>query len=261
MTSRMTARPLFRPAVAGAALLTALLLPACTASTPSGATGPGTSSSSTSSSPDSAASTPTGENTTTDAEAADDAEKPVGELLDSGFGQSGEYVWVTSLVKNTSPDVGQFVTVQFNVLDAKGKLLASESQVEQFTAPGQTLVLGTQVTVPGKAKAAKVEATVGPKDNVDTAMEPFPTIPMGKVTISKGEYGGWSASTQLTNPTASALSSPRVGFVCYDTKKRVIGGSSEFPEMVPANGKALVKTDLLVSGKPASCVAYAGPGI
>src|SRR4051812_46894795 len=76
--------------------------------------------------------------------------KSSGKLLASGFGQEGPYLWVTALVKNTSQDVGQFVTVQFNVLNQAGDIIASQSQVESFSRSGQTLVLGTQVDLTGK---------------------------------------------------------------------------------------------------------------
>ncbi|MFF7550601.1 hypothetical protein ACFZCU_44355 [Streptomyces canus] len=82
--------------------------------------------------------------------------KPSGQLVASGFGQQDEYVWVTSLVRNTSPHVGQTVTVQFNVLDANNKIIGSESQVENFSQPDQLLVVGTQVDVKPSEKAQLV---------------------------------------------------------------------------------------------------------
>ncbi|MFC4145779.1 FxLYD domain-containing protein [Micromonospora mangrovi] len=56
--------------------------------------------------------------------------------METGFGQHDEYVAVVALVENTSEKVGQTVTVQFNVSDAAGTLLKSQSQVESFTRPG-----------------------------------------------------------------------------------------------------------------------------
>jgi hypothetical protein len=47
--------------------------------------------------------------------------------LKTGFGQSEGYAWVTSLVENQAEDnVGQFVTVQFNLLDSDGEILARD---------------------------------------------------------------------------------------------------------------------------------------
>src|SRR6476659_4907341 len=50
-------------------------------------------------------------------------------LLESGFGQADQYAWVMALVKNESDHAGQTVTVNFNVKDTDGHLLASGSQV------------------------------------------------------------------------------------------------------------------------------------
>src|SRR5207342_3785778 len=55
-------------------------------------------------------------------------------LLKTGFRQSEEYAWVTSLVENQAEDnVGEFVRVQFNLLDSDGEILASTDQVEAFS--------------------------------------------------------------------------------------------------------------------------------
>ena len=186
---------------------------------------------------------------------------PPGKLLDAGFGQDGDYAWVTSLVKNTTGDVGHFVTVQFNVLDKAGNIIASDSQVEQFSRADQTLVLGTQVDLAGKKKAAKVEATVATDSNTDDSVEPYPKIPTGPVKVSKSEYGGWQASFEVHNPTDKDLPDARVGIVCYAKDGSINGGASAFPSLVPPSGKALVEQDVMVSGKPDKCEAHVGPGI
>jgi hypothetical protein len=86
-------------------------------------------------------------------------------LLKTGFGQSGEYAWVTSLVENQAEDnVGQFVTVQFNLLDSDGEILASTEQVEALSRADQKLAVGTQVDIPDRGKVAKVEATMEVSD-------------------------------------------------------------------------------------------------
>ena len=46
-----------------------------------------------------------------------------------------EYAWVTSLVENQAEgNVGQFVTVQFNLLDSDGEILASATRSSRFRA-------------------------------------------------------------------------------------------------------------------------------
>ncbi|WP_405064494.1 hypothetical protein OG474_23335 [Kribbella sp. NBC_01505] len=68
----------------------------------------------------------------------------LGQIVESGFGQSGEYVWVTALVKNMSDHGGQTVTVNFNLLDESGAILKSASQVESFNVANQLQAVGTQ---------------------------------------------------------------------------------------------------------------------
>src|SRR5437588_11506143 len=116
-----------------------------------------------------------------------------GQLVTSGFGQDGEYVWVTALVRNTSKDVGQTVTVQFNVFNSSGKMLVSESQVESFSRPGQLLVVGTQLTAPRRAKATKVHATLLIEDTGAFSTDAFPEIKTGPVGVTKDEYRGITA--------------------------------------------------------------------
>jgi hypothetical protein len=182
-------------------------------------------------------------------------------LLQAGFGRAGEYAWVTSLVENTSQDVGQFVTVQFNLLDSSGKILASESQVEQFSRLREKLVLGTQVELPKKGKVAKVAATLDVGDPDDTT-KPFPEITASKAKISKQEFGsGWTARFEVMNPTNKALKSPRIGVICYNASHKVIGGGSDFPTLVPPSGRSVVDVDVMTTGRPSNCQAYAGPGI
>lgn len=183
-------------------------------------------------------------------------------LLGSGFGQADRYVWVTSIVRNDSTASGQTVIVHFNLKDDSGALVASADQTEAFSRPGQQLVLGTQATIPDGKKAASVEATLDVKYPGIGSPDPFPEITTGPVMVTKGEFRGYEAQAELKNPTAQPLRSSRVGVVCYDETGRIDGGSSAFPELVPAGGSTIVKTlDLIVSGIPARCAMRAGPGL
>lgn len=189
------------------------------------------------------------------AEPEADDEKP-GEIVKTGFGQRDAYVWVTSLVRNLTDTAGATVTVQYNVLDAAGKILVSDSQVESFSRGGQLLVVGTQLDVPASSMAASVDATlVIEPDGIGTE---FPEIETGPVTVGEDEFGGVSASFELTNPTNEPAQSVRVGIICLDATGKIIGGTSEFPDL-PPNGAARVDTSaLIVSGSPETCEAYAG---
>ncbi|MET7672634.1 hypothetical protein [Micromonospora luteifusca] len=188
-------------------------------------------------------------------------EKPAGSLLETGFGQRDIYVSLIAIVQNTSDKVGQTVTVQFNVKDANGELLASESQIEYFSRVGQKFPVQTQVEVPNGKKAAKVDATLLVEDKGNFPSEPFPEIKTGPVTVAKSEYGDeFAAKVEVTNPKTEPLKNPRVDFVCYDATKKIAGGGFTFPELIPPSGKALVEVNPLMTGKPASCVAFASPG-
>ncbi|MCO1597400.1 hypothetical protein M8C17_19800 [Micromonospora sp. RHAY321] len=197
----------------------------------------------------------------TNSTAAAAEEKPIGSLLETGFGQRDIYVSLIAIVQNTSDKVGQSVTVQFNVKDANGELLASESQVEHFSRAGQKFPVQTQVEMPKGKKAAKVEATLLVEDKSTFSSEPFPEIKTGPVKVAKSEYGdGFTAKVEVTNPKTEPLKSPKVDVVCYDAAKKISGGSFTYPELIPPSGKAVAEIDLLMTGKPASCVAYASPG-
>ena len=150
-----------------------------------------------------------------------------------------------------------FVTVQFNLLDSKGDLVASDSQVEQFTSANQTLALGSQFEMAGKKKVAKVEATLG-LDN-KTSMDDAPNLPVGKVKVKKDEYGGKQAVFEVKNPGSTAQKGARIGIVCFNKSGKIIGGGSEYPDLIPAKGHVLVEGNVLTSGTPANCDAYAAP--
>ena len=195
--------------------------------------------------------------------AGDDGAKagPGAKLLKTGFGQRDEYAWVTSLVENQSADnIGRFVTVQFNVFDKDGDLIASTEQVEEFSRDDQRMALGTQVDIPDKKKAAKVEATLAVGDDSGGSTDPKPEIKTGKVKFVEDEYGETTARFEVYNSSKEALKDVRVGVICYGTKDRVNGGGSDYPELIPPSGKVLSKTYVIVSGKTDRCEAYAGPG-
>ena len=186
-------------------------------------------------------------------------------LLRSGFGQSGRYAWVTSLVENQAEDnVGQFVTIRFDLLDSDGEILASADQVEKFSRVDEKLAVGTQVDLPDRAKVAKVEATMDVSDHPNVAAEPFPEITTGKVKVVRSEYseyGDRAGQVRVNNPTDEPLKSPRVSLICLNAKNRVIGGGSTYPELVPPAANVLAEVTLIASGKIKRCDAYAGPGL
>lgn len=181
----------------------------------------------------------------------------LGTLKDSGFGQRDEYVWVTAVVHNNSKYVGQTVTVSFNLLDAGGQILKSASQVESFSQPEADHVLGTQVDLAPGEKAAKLEATLDVQAEGTFSDQPFPSLPTSPVSVTKDN--GWEeASFVLTNPLGQALKAPRIGVVCRDAANKIVGGGSDFPDLVPAGGKTKVDAHLIVSSTPKTCDVVVG---
>jgi hypothetical protein len=171
----------------------------------------------------------------------------------SGFGGSGGYLWVTSTVHHVP--VGQFATVSFNLYGADGTLLATESQTEQAVNPGARITLGTQVTAPQGQPVARIEPTLKVSEHDPVMPTKFSDVvlQLGPVTVGQDEFGSPAAVAELTNPSSQQIPSARVGATCFNQQRTIIGGGSDFPDVVPANGKVRTAARLLVSGTPDHC--------
>lgn len=182
-------------------------------------------------------------------------------IIASGFGQQKEYVWITALIKNNTGNTGQSVTVNFNLLDEKGEVIKSESQVESFVWIGQELAVGTQADLDsGRVKVASVEATLDIKDYGRDA-SPVAQFTTGEIQLTEDKYskGYFRARFDVINPDDTVLKDARIGVICYDKNGVIVGGSSVYPDLVPAKGKIRAETTgLIVSTKPASCKAFPG---
>jgi len=64
----------------------------------------------------------------------------------AGFGGEGNYLWVTSIVRDAQP--GEFIVVSFNLLGADGAILSTASQTEQGVNTNARMIIGTQVDEP-----------------------------------------------------------------------------------------------------------------
>jgi len=171
----------------------------------------------------------------------------------SGFDGFGDYLWVTSTVKDVP--VGQFATVSFNLFGADGTLMATESQTEQAVNPGARIMVGTQVNAPKGQPVARIEPTLEVSDNRPVAPAKFSDVVLqvGPVTIGEEQFVGTTAEAELTNPSNQQIPSARVGVTCFDQQGVIIGGGSEYPDVVPANGKVKISARILVSGPPDHC--------
>ncbi|WP_243061091.1 hypothetical protein [Nocardioides sp. SR21] len=182
-----------------------------------------------------------------------------GELVDYGFGQSGEYAAAMAIVENTSDHGGQTVTVSVNFLDEAGEILATETQLESFAYAGQILAMHVFTDLPKRSKVASVEPTLLVEDEGTFDESDIELDPVNAASITQ-EYGSWEAAFPFDNPTGEPLQDLRVGVVCRDNAGDIIGGTSTYPDLVPPNGSIIIETNgLIVSGEPATCTAYPSP--
>ena len=185
-----------------------------------------------------------------------DSDEAQGKILESGFGQDGQYVYPVTLVENTSDHAGQTVIVSWNFLDAAGEIVKTESQTDSFKLPGATVPVTTQVDVGKGVEVASIEPTLLIKDE-GLFEETDVDFGTADATIKK-QYGSWAVSFPVKNPTSEPLESPDVGIVCRDAKGKINGAGFTFPDLVPPNGEITADTDVTVSGTPDSCKAYIG---
>lgn len=186
------------------------------------------------------------------------APSELGTLKASGFGQADEYVWATAVVHNNSDYVGQTVTVSFNVLDAAGEILGTESQVESFVRPGADHVIGTQVTLEPGQKAATVEATLDVEASGTFSDQPFPDMPVSDLKVTAGTGGYPAVTFVVSNPLTVPLKDARIQVACTDASETIIGGGSDYPELIPAGGKIKVDAHVIASGEPKDCTVFVG---
>ena len=182
-------------------------------------------------------------------------------LVDSGFGVQYGYAWTIARVQNEDDHAGQTVTVNFNLLDKAGELVASGSQVSHFSWPGQVLPVATQVDVPKGKKAVVVEATVLVEDEGtfdDQTSEDWGTF-SGR--IYQPQYSdSFGARFEVTNPIDEPLKGASLQVVCTNRAGAIVGGASEYPELIPPSGRVLVDvSSLYTTTRPAECTGYLAP--
>ena len=186
------------------------------------------------------------------------------EVVDSGFGQLGDYVQgVVVVTTGDAAAVGEFVTASMNFHDATGEIVGTSEQVESFSWPGQELVLPLMLDLsatPG-VQVAEVDVSVSLSDYGLGGETVDPLEPVEARELRPGEFGGTTAVFEVTNPTGEDLDGARVGIVCRDAGGTVIGGTSEYPNLIAAGKTVLVESDLATSGEPATCTAYPNYGL
>lgn len=185
------------------------------------------------------------------------AQAPAVEIVDSGFGQEGDYVRGVVVVTNDDERaVGEFVTASVNFLDTEGRIISTEEQVETFHWVGQELVLPILAVVdqPG-VTVATMEPSVSISDyGSDPSLEPLPVLEATEISLN--EYGEHIASFEFTNETGEDLDGLRIGVVCRDESGNINGGNSAYPNLAPAGRTIRIDADVTVSEQPASCNAH-----
>jgi hypothetical protein len=189
---------------------------------------------------------------------SDDSEPSV-KLVAQGFGQADEYATGIAIVTTDSKaSMGESVTVSANLLDAKGQILATEEQVEQFNWVGQQLVLPISFDLSNQpqAKGTKIEASASISDYGMGGEEKAALPTLNSVGVKQGEYGGSTATFAFKNTTQDALKDMRVGIVCYNKADAIIGGSSEYPSLAAPGATIRIDSDVTTSAMPAKCKAF-----
>jgi len=196
-------------------------------------------------------------------EAKTQAAKPATpEIVRSGFGQSGQYVQAIVVLKNSDEaSVGEFAEVSVNFKDASGELVATETQTETFSWVGQELVLPVWLDLADQPKVdiASIEPTVTISDYGSSAdaAQPLDAVEASDI---REKYGTPTAKFVLKNTTSEPMKDLRVGVVCENAAGEIVGGSSEYPELVPPNGEIVADVSVTVSSMPSRCTAFPNYG-
>ncbi|GEM_PF-3392558 len=185
--------------------------------------------------------------------------KTLGDVVKAGVGQKGNYAWVSAVVHNNTGVVGQTVTVNFNVLDEQGAILASQAQVAPFSQPNADHIIGTQVEIPDGSTAKSVDATVDVEAQGAFTDQAF-AMKTSTPKFTK-DAGGQQVTFELSNSTSEPIKSPSVQVACVTSTGQVSGGGIAYPSLVPSQGKVLVSVPVLVSGSAAECSVFVGPPI
>lgn len=188
--------------------------------------------------------------------------KPTVSVVSSGFGQDGLYATAIVIATSSSPKaVGESVTATVNFKDAGGKIIKTEEQVESFTWVDQKLALPVQAALSDASqKVASIDVSVG-LSKYGTTEKPRTPLPAVDTTeITPGQYGKTTAVFTLKNDTGADLKSARVGVACTDAAGKIIGGGSEYPELIAAGQSYRLEAGVIVSGTPSRCTAYPNYG-
>lgn len=189
----------------------------------------------------------------------DETPDEIARLVESGFGQNGDYTQGIVIVESLDEAVlGEFVEVSVNFLDASGDIIATESQTESFNWVGQELVLPVWLDTSdrGRVEVDSIDASFTISEHGMHGEELEPLEQVEAETVREGQYGDTTAEFLLTNDTDETWQGLRLGIVCRDADDTIIGGTSEYPSAIPAGGTSKVEANVTVSEEPETCSLY-----
>lgn len=165
------------------------------------------------------------------------------DVIQSGFGQEGNYIVPVVQLQAVPQDAGKFATVTWNLLDDAGELLVSAQEVERVTGTGSQYIAGW-AEVEG-AEVASVETTVSLSDydvqGRTSDLVVAAVKPDGQTTIS--------------NPTDSAVYNLRITIACFDSEGTIVGGGVNFPHQIGSGEDIVITPFIQVTGEPDRCDA------
>lgn len=182
------------------------------------------------------------------------ADESVGEIVETGFGQNGQYAQGVAIFEHTADRAGQYVVVTMSALDEAGEIIQTEEQIDQIATPGQTIPILVWFDLGDESKTiASVDASVSFNDYDEDVDQPsYGTVEASEIYE---EYGQASAKFPVINDTDEPIDGLHIHIVCRDAAGAINGGQFTTHESVPASGEVLIDTTITTSGMPATCNA------
>lgn len=149
-------------------------------------------------------------------------------VADYGFYQGTGLSGYGVAVKNASQDADAIgVTVSVNALDARKRVVGSDSNDVSVIPAGETFNVGGDLDV-GNAKIDDLEVTV----DVRKSGPPELAVPsVSNVRVERDEFGFLTVRSQLTNDLPGTLSSLTDAFVVLkDSSGSIVGGGFTYPD-------------------------------
>jgi hypothetical protein len=144
------------------------------------------------------------------------------------------------------------ISVNFAAYDKAGKVLDTESGGYVVMRSSSTQIVATDLSVPQKAKIARVDAQVSVEDQAKDE-HPSSTMEIPKVDLVK-KYGSYSATGEIVSHYESTVSNVYVAISCTNAAGDIVGGGYTFTDSnVVGGAQTPFSVDLTLSQKPKNC--------